>query len=117
MFNCSLQTRIFHFCLIFIHNLESVYSVPNSLFQGQVWIRQKWDAAGLKWTDFLPADKVGEFVKQNVSCGQSICYVEKSYDRSNITLVSTRFGVCGGQSFHVRSAAHIRTTSYFNRIW
>jgi hypothetical protein len=49
--------------------MESVYSIPNSLFQGQVWIRQKWDAAGLMWTEFLPADKVGEFVKQNVSCG------------------------------------------------
>jgi len=34
--------------------------------KGPVWIREKWELAGLKWTDFLPADKVDEFVKANM---------------------------------------------------
>ncbi|PNF16446.1 hypothetical protein B7P43_G10313 [Cryptotermes secundus] len=33
--------------------------------KGQVWIRQQWDTAGLKWTDFIPEDEVSEFVKKN----------------------------------------------------
>ncbi|XP_069700452.1 eukaryotic translation initiation factor 4 gamma 3-like isoform X2 [Periplaneta americana] len=33
--------------------------------KGPRWIREKWDAAGLKWTDFLPADQVDDFIKQN----------------------------------------------------
>jgi hypothetical protein len=37
--------------------------------QGPVWIREKWEVAGVKWTDFLAADKVDEFVKDNVSSG------------------------------------------------
>jgi len=43
-----------------------IYSICNTLLQGPVWIREKWELAGLKWTDFLPADKVDEFVKANV---------------------------------------------------
>ncbi|PSN41963.1 hypothetical protein C0J52_06437, partial [Blattella germanica] len=33
--------------------------------KGPGWIREKWDAAGLKWTDFIPADQVDDFVKKN----------------------------------------------------
>jgi hypothetical protein len=44
-------------------------SLHNTVLQGPLWIREKWEAAGVKWTDFLPADKVDEFVKVNVSFG------------------------------------------------
>lgn len=34
--------------------------------KGPVWIREKWEVAGVKWTDFLPSEKVDEFVKVNM---------------------------------------------------
>jgi hypothetical protein len=57
-----------------------IYSTCNTLLQGPVWIREKWELAGVKWTDFLPADEVDEFVKANVSSSYllwDICYMNK----------------------------------------
>jgi hypothetical protein len=56
-----------------------IYSICNTLLQGPVWIREKWELAGVKWADFLPEDKVDEFVKANVSSKflWNICYMNK----------------------------------------
>ncbi|KAK7864548.1 hypothetical protein R5R35_007322 [Gryllus longicercus] len=33
--------------------------------KGPAWIRERWDAAGLSWTDFVSADNVDSFVKKH----------------------------------------------------
>ena len=42
--------------------------------QGPGWIQEKWAAASLKWTDFVPEDKVNGFVKGHVSINDHCNY-------------------------------------------